>query len=174
MDKGLRTKIIELSNTGKGRNEIAKELGCSKSVVSYHLNTSTKEKALQAQRVRRLDPTDRARVSKKIDNFMTQLKRKGKDFCKGTDDCIKLSDVMEKIGDDPKCALSGRKIDLGNPKAYSFDHIIPLSKGGQSTLDNMALTCTEANVAKGALLTPELLELCKDILTHHGYVVKGA
>lgn len=34
------------------------------------------------------------------------------------------------------------------------DHVIPLSKGGRSTLDNLVTACPECNVSKGAR-TPE-------------------
>ncbi len=38
MNDGLRIKIIELRKNGKTYNEIKRELGCTKSTISYHCN----------------------------------------------------------------------------------------------------------------------------------------
>ena len=79
-------------------------------------------------------------------------------------------DVEDKvIGDDPTCYLTGRKIELHNTKSWQFDHILPKSRGGTGGIENMGIACYEANQAKGNLTVDEALELCKEILEHHGY-----
>ena len=77
---------------------------------------------------------------------------------------FKPQDLMDKIGDNPICYLSGRKIDLMDGKSYHLDHIIPKNRDGQNTLDNCNIACREANQAKGNLLYEELIVLCKEIL----------
>lgn len=69
-----------------------------------------------------------------------------------------------------ECYLTGDKINIitGN---YHLDHIFPKSRGGVSTVDNIAITTPEANLAKGALTVSEFLDLCEKVLKHHNYTV---
>jgi 5-methylcytosine-specific restriction endonuclease McrA len=78
-----------------------------------------------------------------------------------------VKDLVEKIGDDPICYLTGRKIDLNHSKAYHLDHVVPKSRGGDDTLDNCQIACREANFAKGDLSYDEFIQLCKEVLEHH-------
>jgi 5-methylcytosine-specific restriction endonuclease McrA len=67
--------------------------------------------------------------------------------------------------------LTGRTIDLLKPKTYQCDHILPVSKGGKSSLENMGLACKEANQAKSDMIMDDFLKLCKEVLEHNGYTV---
>jgi 5-methylcytosine-specific restriction endonuclease McrA len=80
---------------------------------------------------------------------------------------FKVKDLLDKIGDDPTCYLTGRKIDLLDGKSYHLDHIIPKNRGGLNTLDNCNIACKDANQAKGNLLHSELILMCEEILNHH-------
>lgn len=82
-----------------------------------------------------------------------------------------LKDVEELIGDEPKCYLSGRPLDLDDPSSFEFDHRIPRSKGGDNSLPNLGVASKEANRAKGDLTQEELILLCADILRTNGYTV---
>jgi hypothetical protein len=82
------------------------------------------------------------------------------------------ADVLAKFGTDPKCYLTGRKLDYTESSNYNFDHMIPRSKGGSSGLDNLGLCCKEANYAKSDLLLPDFLKLCEDVLKNFGYRVE--
>jgi 5-methylcytosine-specific restriction endonuclease McrA len=62
-----------------------------------------------------------------------------------------------------RCALSGRPL---TPSNCSLDHIIPLSRGGAHTLDNVQIVRDEVNRAKGQMTDDELFGLCVDIGKH--------
>jgi 5-methylcytosine-specific restriction endonuclease McrA len=80
---------------------------------------------------------------------------------------FKVKNLLQKIGDNPVCYLTGRKIDLLDGKSYHLDHIIPKNKGGVNTLDNCNIACKDANQAKGNLLYSEFILLCEEVLNHH-------
>ncbi len=80
---------------------------------------------------------------------------------------FKVKDLLQKIGDNPVCYLTGRKIDLLDGKSYHLDHIIPKNKGGDNTLDNCNIACKDANQAKGNLLYSEFILLCEEVLNNH-------
>lgn len=80
-------------------------------------------------------------------------------------------DVIDKFSWETTCYLTGRHINLREPKTYQFDHIEPFSKGGVSTIDNLGICCRDANQAKHDMSVNDLLGLCKEILEHNGYQV---
>lgn len=69
-----------------------------------------------------------------------------------------------KVGVNPICYLTGKPINLDNWNEYSLDHIIPVAKGGKSTLENCGLTTRQANSAKTDLFVAEFLELCQQVV----------
>lgn len=50
----MKEQILKLKSQGKSYNEIRKELGCSKSTISYHLGRGRKERTVAATKARRL------------------------------------------------------------------------------------------------------------------------
>ena len=88
-----------------------------------------------------------------------------------TDKGITVDDLLKKFGSNPRCYLTGKDIDINKPSTYQFDHIVPVSKGGESTFENLGVTTPEANYAKGNLSVEEFIELCKDVLHNFGYKV---
>lgn len=167
----MKNEILKLREEGKSYGEIANILGCSKSTISYYCGKDQKEKTLIcSRRFKELNP-----VKEKFNTFNTISRKKITDACKDfkTQDSVKISlnQVLEKFGENPKCYLTGRKIDWNDKKSYSFDHIIPVSKGGLGSIDNLGLCCPEANRAKSNLLFEEFLELCKEVLENAGYKV---
>lgn len=45
-----------------------------------------------------------------------------------------------------------------NDKEIHLDHVIPESKGGPTTYDNLQVTCRKCNIAKGTLSESEFTE----------------
>jgi 5-methylcytosine-specific restriction endonuclease McrA len=50
--------------------------------------------------------------------------------------------------------------------------MIPVSRGGDNSLENLGITCKAANQAKGDLTVEEFLKLCADVLTYNGFKVE--
>ncbi len=63
-----------------------------------------------------------------------------------------IKQLIRKYGG--KCVLCGEQVNLvhDDPRQATRDHIIPLSKGGRDTFDNLQLACSQCNQAKGATL----------------------
>jgi 5-methylcytosine-specific restriction endonuclease McrA len=168
-------QIKELRSQGKNYDEIVAEIGCSKSTVSYHLGEGQKKKTRERTKKLRKENT----LIRKVANFKTVkektafIKRVNGRYRQHSKDAnFNYKDVIKKFGEKPYCYLTGRVLDITDPKSYHFDHIIPKSKGGKSTLENLGFTCKEANVAKSDLLLEDFLSLCKEILEFQGYKVE--
>lgn len=174
----MKEQILKLREQGKSYKEICKELGCSKSLVSYHCGKGQKEKTLERQRKSRADLV----ILKRVENFQydRRIKDKSEDFqrtrtSKGAGKrnlTFSWRDVIEEYGWETTCYLTGEKIDLRKPKTYNFDHIKPVSKGGKNTIDNLGICLKEVNAAKYDLEVSEFLDLCQKVLEHNGYEVK--
>jgi len=182
MKKKLKEKIIELKKSGLSYNEIQKKLNCSKGTISYHCGLGQKEKSRNRIQKHRNQNV----LKKKIEGF-NYCKRKEKTEIKEKDkrikEIIKLriwrfskmengkykkmfneEQLLEKIGKEPRCYLTGRLINLNNPKSYNLDHIVPRTKGGDNSLKNCGLACREANQAKHNLLLEDFVKLCKEVV----------
>lgn len=183
----LSDSILELRSQNLSYSEIADRLGCSKSTVSYHCGAGQKTKSRDRQTIRRSNVilsklekyghTNRSKSSRV--SSVTAVDRRRYmtlDFQRGPDNGARtkifgFSEVSAKIGDDPRCYLSGRNIDLSDPASFEFDHIVPRANGGDNSLENLGVAVKAANRAKHDLSHEEFLELCKDVLEHNGYVV---
>jgi 5-methylcytosine-specific restriction endonuclease McrA len=191
----LKDQILALRSQNFSYSQIQDTLGCSKGTISYHLGIDQKDKTKQrrkkyrtnnpgevkVQGFRNKPPKTRApereaakdgRVRHsyyKVKNFH---RRQQNGDCKGSvQKTFTFEDVVSKLNGKYVCYLSGRPIDLNDHKSYVFDHIIPVVRGGPNTLDNLGVTCPEANQAKWDMLNEELFRLCSDILTHQGYTI---
>lgn len=56
--------------------------------------------------------------------------------------------VRVLMRDGNRCQICGVKCNDGIHKIH-FDHIIPWSKGGETTLDNLRVLCADCNLALG-------------------------
>ena len=177
--------ILKLRSEGKTYSEIADKLKCSKSVISYHCG-SGKEKERVKSQVKNRSPIERkisafrARVTRPVGALHNKekLRAKVKTFKRadsrgnthGLVNNITLNytykDVLDKIGENPICYLTGEPIDLDKPSTYHLDHIIPVSRGGTNDIANLGICLKDANFAKGNLSVGELKKLCRKILNH--------
>lgn len=183
----LSDNILNLRELGKSYSEIASELGCSKSLVSYHCGKGQKQKAsdrrvrnrvniVLAQKVYRFKSerplkgrvnstaSDSVRLGAKVLNFHkdTSKNRMKPEFT--------FQDILDRHGKDPSCYLTGDPLDLGNPSSFELDHIHPRSKGGSNSLSNLGLATRESNRAKHDMDLEDFLDLCEKILRHHGRI----
>jgi len=175
----MKVQILKLKNEHPdwGYKLIARHIGCSPNTVKYHLHpTAAKDTKKRAYRYKEINP-----LCARITHFH-EIREKKKNFDKITDgktlyrrqkrkSLFTTSELLTYLGENPKCYLTGQPIDLDDLSSYEFDHRVPVSKGGDNSLTNLGLCIPDANVAKGNLLLPEFLELCKRVLLHHGYGV---
>lgn len=174
----MKEEILKLRSEGLSYNQICEKLNCSKGVVSYHCGEGQKEKNRKRTQSRRRETVISARVEKF--QYNRKIKDKTEDFQRTRLGNKKLGkrtldfnwkDVIKKFGWQTKCYLTGRPINLHEPATYQFDHIVPYSKGGGWTLDNLGILCKEANMAKADMQVEDLISLCKEILEYNGYEV---
>lgn len=187
----LQEKIFALRLRGYSYKDIQKELGCSKSTISYNLNNTTKTKAQQwkdenktkdiiankiwkfktkkcnSKEYIRLPKYYSMRVLHKIYRFLQQDLDTGRKLMND----FSVSKILDLIEENPYCYLSGRKILVDDTDKWSLDHIHPSSRGGDNTLENCGITTSEVNQAKNNLTVDEFIELCKDVLQYNGYSV---
>jgi transcriptional regulator with XRE-family HTH domain len=171
----IRNQIRALRKEGKTYQQIADIVGCSKSMVCYYCSDEQKEKtAKRCKRYKARNP-----LIKKLDNFNSSFKKKGfynkvVHFQRnGKDEPLTMEMIIARCGgkSETVCYLTGDRIDLSQPHTYSFDHIVPVIKGGPNTLENLGICTTEVNMAKSAKTPEEFIELCKKVLVHNGYSV---
>lgn len=190
----MKDRIQELRNQGKTYNQIALELGCSKSTVCYYCADGQKEKhRVRSQRSRKNNviahkigsfkcPSAKYRNRRREQvnsNPMKLLRHKSDDFQRrrggryGDRNIVfNYKDILSIYGEKTICYLTGDPIDLKEPRSYNFDHIVPATRGGDNSLDNLGIAIRAANTVKGDLTLSEFLSLCEKVLTHHGYEVR--
>lgn len=177
----MKDQILKLRAEGKTYKEIQMAVGCSKSTVCYYCGDGQKEKNAERTRRRRKDVV----IAQCVERFQYRLKNKSEDFQrdryrneKGMSRLGKghmtfsWRDVIKKYGWETTCYLTGRVLNLRQPRTYHFDHKVPYSKGGSSNIDNLGITCREANLAKSNLTIEEFLQICKEVLEFNGYRVE--
>lgn len=178
----MKEQILKLRSEGKTYTEIKNLLNCSKATISYHCGEGQKQKTVDRTRklrlntpVRRLE-TFKGRKSKNLKETTRKFQKRGPRI--GSDNVNKdlpitfsVKDIVKKFGVETECYLTGVKINLLEDEDYSFDHIVPFSKGGTSTFDNLGITTKLANMVKSDLTVEELVQTCKLILEKQGYTI---
>ncbi len=168
-------RILELRSQGKTYNEIVATLNCSKATVAYHCGDGQKQKFA----ARSKEGKKRRPLYSRYARFL-EIREKKKNFDKTilkerrtkAPSKFTFTQLLDYLGENPHCHLTGRDIDLEKLDSYEFDHIVPVSKGGTNDLSNFGLACKEANRIKSDLLKEELFAICKEILKHNGYNVE--
>lgn len=189
----FKNKILELRNQGRSYKYIKSVLGCSLGTIAFHCGAGQKEKSLARNNKRRKNNPLQFKINRfcrernadinehnnlieqdKIDNekIIKRLQIKVARFFQKKDTTygeimFSAKDLLEKIGNNPSCYLTGVPIDLNKPRSYHLDHIVPKSRGGDDSLNNCQIACREANQAKGDLLVSEFVELCKKVIKYN-------
>ena len=180
----LGQKIVKLRKEGQSMEKIAQQLNCSKSTVSYHCKSNTREKIKNKnqenvwlcsflKQLHRFKKMRKYSLKNMEDDWNKKLRSSTSHFQRTSIHMAKFSyhDALKHIGGlKCTCYLTGRNIDI-TVDDYHFDHIVPLSKGGTCELSNLGVTCPEANLSKTNLTVDEYLALCKEVLEHNGYTV---
>lgn len=188
-----REKIIKLRNQGLSYAEIARRVGCAKSTVKYNLSEKTrKDYSLRQKKYKqKLHPFVRkvwvfqqtkyqtysiSKTKSSINKLLYQkvlrfhMDEKTNQYEKPN---FTVDDVIEKFGENPTCYLTGEPINIQKPSTYQFDHLIPKSRGGDNSLDNLGICTKQANLSKSNMTPDEFYHFCKRILEHQGYTVSN-
>jgi 5-methylcytosine-specific restriction endonuclease McrA len=188
----LKENILQLRSEGKTYLQIMNELQCAKSTIAYYCGHNQKEKNKLRKRKNRQKQHPYCR---KLENFiliitkntqqtqntlqnrrLIQIKIQSfhythKEYGMYKPTTFSIQDIINKFGENPICYLTGEQIDIYQPRTYEFDHIIPRSRGGTNTLDNLGICSKKANRSKKDMTPDEFINLCKKILEHNGYQV---
>lgn len=189
-----KENILKLRAEGKSYNEICEELGCSKGTVAYHLGEGQREKSNQRNsNYRKKNPLqnriygfkhnnkpknvirkkDNKRGKQRALNTATRdfQRRDGSKLLSSAPYSFNEKDVLKKFGENPTCYLTGKQLDWNDTFNWNFDHVIPATRGGDNSFENLQVASRVANNSKNDLTLEEFLLLCKEVLEHHGYEV---
>jgi 5-methylcytosine-specific restriction endonuclease McrA len=189
---GIRDKILELWSKGLSKNAIKRQLNCSIATVCYHCSDSFRERRLKQNSIYKKVYGLQTKITHFIRSSMKKYERKihihkqslqkrllgkinkFKQIVKkhnGVLSMISIEQVKNLLQEKPYCYITGRPINIYDTSSYQFDHIMPASRGGAATIDNLGFTCKEANLAKNDRTIAEHLQYCKEVLVHHGYTI---
>jgi 5-methylcytosine-specific restriction endonuclease McrA len=187
-NRKLKDDILKLRSHGKTRDEIVTILNCRKNDVNYYFNINLKEKILARQR--KYKTRLNYKISQKIQTFsrnkisgkkrqpsvssVRKIQMKIQDFSKDVNTTVRfynkpsftVADLLHKIGDSPKCYLTGETIDIEDTKSWQLDHIMPRSRGGSNNLDNADICLSRVNSAKGNMTNEEFINMCQNVIKH--------
>lgn len=185
----IKEQILDLRSRGMSYREIEKTIGCSKGTIAYHLGNGQRDKVNTRKRKYRESSINilkhkmsfflthstsgghtgnsTAKIQKIVRNKICSFVRVGN----MTSSEFNFDDLILKVGDSPKCYLTGEPIDLSKSSTYHFDHIIPRSRGGDNSLKNLGICVSKANMAKSDMLPEEFFDLCKRVLENNGFTV---
>lgn len=159
----IGNKIVKLRYEGKKCEQIATELECSLGTISYHLK---KHKTFFDQK---LTKGAQQSILNRFRNFTgrTGCKRRSKNVkanchfnkTKG----MKYPELLRSLIDSPFCALTGKPIYFNDVQSYSFDHLVPISRGGDCSKENFNLLSKEVDLAKNNLPMKFFVKMCKEI-----------
>lgn len=177
----MKENILKLREEGKSYSQIQSLLHCSKATISYYCGVGQKEKNTNRLKKRRASnklitkiESFQTRTQKSLKQGIRKFQKRTKDFKvdKNLPTTFTISDVLKKFGQTTNCYLSGEKIDIINDNNYHFDHIVPVSRGGSNTLDNLGILFNVVNKMKSNLNVEEFLQWNKKILENNGYEVR--
>lgn len=139
--------IKSMSNSGMTSREISKEVKLHHTTISRKLRNS---KSIKNKNMEMLK--DRVRGwNSRVDNN----KRK-----------LTIYQIME-AHPIPVCGLTKTEMSWDSIEYFNFDHIIPVSLGGESSLENLQILCLEINIMKRDIKQDNFIELCRSVHLHN-------
>ena len=182
--RGIGDQVRKLKEEGLSYSQICKELNCSKGTVSYHVGKGVKDRYKEYATTSRTQKC----ISRKIDGFNKRQQKypsfpynskirkrivtKIRDFSRRKEVAqFTYEELMNKIGDEPKCYLTGDPIDITKTRSWNLDHIVPVAKGGDNSLENCNIATRDANLSKTDMSVDDFTDLCKKVLETQGYSV---
>ena len=174
MKNKVKSQIKLLHECGYSYREISKEVNYSVGQVWNIINSKPKPKKEKKPKVKqnyipRDEMSPNRILSLKLGGFKGRSEKNSR-VGKKTHS-FTIQEVYEKFGTEPICYLTGEKIDLTDSKDYSLDHILPKSKGGDNSLDNLGFLKSNVNYAKSDMTVDEFIQLCINVLEYNGYDV---
>lgn len=102
------------------------------------------------------------RIRTKLSNLMASLKKRSEEVNNSVFDVTK-DELEQKLFDSygKKCPYCNTRLKLNKSNGIDCDHIIPLAKGGNSTIDNLQFICHTCNRRKDALSHKDFVILLK-------------
>ncbi len=184
MNKNYKNEILKLRANGHNYREIQKILGCSIGTIAYHCGETQKEK----NKNRRINNKFRNSICNKVWQFSNRKndfrsknqigkleKRIYRNLYRFNGESnimmISVDEILTRINNNPHCELTGLPLDVKDTKSWHLDHKLPVSRGGDNSLENLQILSARANQAKSDLTNEEFIELCKLTLQHNGYSV---
>jgi hypothetical protein len=76
---------------------------------------------------------------------------------------VTTEEFINLFGETPICYLTGKVLNIREPKSYVLDHFVPASKGGSGDLENMKPCDPLANIMKWNTRYEDFIKLCKVI-----------
>jgi 5-methylcytosine-specific restriction endonuclease McrA len=188
IEKGLTTGDLEIdfmrsawSREKKRQKRMARsqiEKRCQRAYWSAWMAKRYRKPATQKQTEEPKEITEKLIKSRIKDKrkwaLMTPMKRKISYFVRETNSgrrhmanrkgSVKMRDMLEKLRQQgSRCALSGELIDHQN---CEIDHIVPVSRGGSSDIENLQFVSKRMNRMKGTMTNNEFVEACKLVVQH--------
>ena len=157
-----KLKIYNKKYQLKNKDNIKRWRQNKSNSLRIKIYTFTGRKFKPKTNMKKSNISTRRKLQKKIGTFSADINKVQKQM-------FTVDQLLEKIGDVPRCYLTGRLIDLNKSETYHLDHIIPTSKGGDNSLENCNITCKEANIAKNNLSVEEFYNLCLDVVNNKVY-----